>query len=216
MSRTQIFSNSADAVADIKDGSTILCGGFGGAGYPEALIAALAERKVKNLTIVANNAGHAALFEYGGVRKVVCSYPLGPTSKGFLEILNRGEAELELEPQGTLAERIRTAGAGLGGFLTQVGMGTELATGKQLVEVDGKEYLVCKPIKSDFALVKAWKADRSGNLIYRHAARNFNAVMATSSPTVIAQVSEIIDGYLDPDTIHTPGAFIDRLVMVNK
>lgn len=216
MSKTQFFDSAADAVADITDGSTILCGGFGGAGYPEGLVEAIANRKVMDLTVVANNAGHAALFEYGGVRKVVCSYPLGPTSKEFLEILNRGEAELELEPQGTLAERIRTAGAGLGGFLTQVGMGTELATGKQLVEVDGETYLICKPIKSDFALIKAWKADQAGNLIYRHAARNFNAVMATSSPTVIVQVSEIVDGYLDPDSIHTPGAFIDRLVMVSK
>ncbi len=125
MSRTEIFATAADAVADIPDGATILCGGFGGAGYPRNLIAALAERKVTGLTVVANNAGHEALFEYGGVRKVVCSYPVGPTSRGFLEVLNRGEAELELEPQGTLVERIRTAGAGLGGFLTKVGIGTE-------------------------------------------------------------------------------------------
>ncbi len=212
MSKTQIYATSAEAVADIPDGATILCGGFGGAGYPSNLISALAARRVSKLTMVANNAGHKALFDYGGVRKVVCSYPLGPTSKGFLEVLDRGEAELELEPQGTLVERIRTGGAGLGGFLTQVGMGTELAAGKQTVGVDGQEYLICKPIRAEFALVKAQKADRYGNLIYRHAARNFNAVMAMAAPVVIVEVSEIVDGYLDPDTVHTPGAFIDRLV----
>ncbi|MDA8271298.1 MAG: 3-oxoacid CoA-transferase subunit A [Actinomycetota bacterium] len=215
MSRTEIFATAADAVADIPNGATILCGGFGGAGYPRNLIAALAERKVTGLTVVANNAGHEALFEYGGVRKVVCSYPVGPTSRGFLEVLNRGDAELELEPQGTLVERIRTAGAGLGGFLTKVGIGTELADGKELIEVDGEEYLICQPIKAEYALVKAWKGDRSGNLIYRHAARNFNAVMATAAPVAIVEVSEIIEGYLDPDSVHTSGAFIDRLVMVN-
>ncbi|TAN24847.1 MAG: CoA transferase subunit A, partial [Actinomycetota bacterium] len=136
--------------------------------------------------------------------------------KGFLEVLDRGEAELELEPQGTLVERIRTAGAGLGGFLTQVGLETELAEGKPMIELDGQQFLVCRPIKADFALVKAWKADRAGNLIYRHAARNFNAVMATAAPIVIAEVSEIVDGYLDPDSIHTSGAFIDRLVEEKK
>lgn len=216
MSKTEIFAAAGDAVADIPDGATILCGGFGGAGYPHNLISSLAERRVRELTVVANNAGHAALFQYGGVRKVVCSYPLGPTSKGFLEVLDRGEAELELEPQGTLVERIRTAGAGLGGFLTQVGLETELAEGKPMIELDGQQFLVCRPIKADFALVKAWKADRAGNLIYRHAARNFNAVMATAAPIVIAEVSEIVDGYLDPDSIHTSGAFIDRLVEEKK
>ena len=216
MSKTEIFSSALEAVADISDGATILCGGFGGPRYPRNLISALASRKVTGLTVVANNAGHEALFQYGGVRKVVCSYPVGPTSKGFLEVLDRGDAELELEPQGTLVERIRTAGAGLGGFLTQVGLGTELADGKQVIEVDGSDYLLCKPIKADFALIKAWKGDRSGNLIYRHAARNFNAVMATAAPVVIAEVSEIVDGYLDPDFLHTSGAFIDRLVMVEK
>lgn len=214
MSKTQIYPTSADAIADISDGATILCGGFGGAGYPNSLISALAERRVSNLTVVANNAGHKALFDYGGVRKVICSYPLGPTSRGFLEVLDRGEAELELEPQGTLVERIRTAGAGLGGFLTQVGLGTELAQGKQVVRVDGNDYLICKPIKADFALVKAWKADRFGNLMYRHAARNFNAVMAMAAPVVIAEVSEVIEGCLDPDLVHTSGAFVDRLVKV--
>lgn len=216
MSKTEIFATASEAVADIPDGATILCGGFGGAGYPSHLISALAARKASKLTVVANNAGHKALFDYGGVTKVVCSYPLGPTSKGFLEVLDRGEAELELEPQGTLVERIRTGGAGLGGFLTQVGMGTELAAGKQIVEVDGQSYLICKPIKAEFALVKAWKSDRYGNLIYRHAARNFNAVMAMAAPVVIAEVSEIVEGHLDPDTVHTSGAFIDRLVKAEQ
>ncbi len=216
MTKTQILASAADAVADIPNGATILCGGFGGAGYPRNLIGALASRKVTGLTVVANNAGHEALFRYGGVRKVVCSYPVGPTSKGFLEVLERGEAELELEPQGTLVERIRTQGAGLGGFLTQVGIGTELAENKQKIEIDGKQYLICKPIEAQYALVKAWKADHAGNLVYRHAARNFNAVMASAAPIVIAEVSEIVDGYLDPDYIHTSGAFIDRLVMVNN
>ncbi|NNN18449.1 MAG: 3-oxoacid CoA-transferase subunit A [Acidimicrobiaceae bacterium] len=216
MSKTRIYATSTEALADINDGATIMCGGFGGAGYPHNLISGLADRKVKGLTVVANNAGHEALFAYGGVRKVVCSYPLGPTSKGFLEVLDRGEAELELEPQGTLVERIRTAGAGLGGFLTQVGLGTELVAGKPLIDLDGKQYAVCKPIMADFALIKAWKADQAGNLIYRHAARNFNSVMAMAAPIVIVEVSEIIDGYLDPDSIHTSGAFVDRLVEVGK
>jgi 3-oxoadipate CoA-transferase alpha subunit len=216
MSRVEVFENPVDAVSDIADGSTVLCGGFGGAGYPSNLIQALAARRVRELTVVANNAGHAPLFEYGGVRKVVCSYPLGPTSKAFLEVLEKGEAELELEPQGTLVERIRAGGAGLGGFLTQVGIGSELADGKRTIEVDSKTYLICTPIQGQFALIKAWKADRFGNLIYRHAARNFNPVMATAAKTVIAEVTEIVDGCLDPGSVHTPGVFVDRMVEVKS
>lgn len=209
---TRSVLSAREAVADVPDGARIMCGGFGGAGYPTQLVQALAQRRVRDLTVISNNAGHDPLLAYGGIRRVICSYPLGASSRTFAAMVEREEVELELEPQGVLAERIRAGGAGIGGFLSPVGLGTELAEGKQVVAVEGREYLLCPPLRADFAFVRAWKADRFGNLVYRFAGRNFNQVMATAATVVIAEVSELVDGCVDPNDVHTPGVFVDRLV----
>lgn len=207
--------NADEAVADVNDGSTILLGGFGVCGIPENLITALRDKGVKDLTIVSNNAGlddHGIglLLNNGQVRKMVLSY--GGECKAFEEMTLTKKLEVEWVPQGTLAERIRAAGAGIGGFFTPTGYGTTIADGKETREIDGKNYIFEKPLHADFAFVKAHKGDRSGNLIFRRTARNFNQVMSTAGRTVIAEVESLVeDGGLHPDHIHTPGAFVSRL-----
>lgn len=210
----------AAALAGITDGATILCAGFGPVGVPDELLDALIEQGAKDLVLVANNAGTgmtglAGLIARGRVRKVICSYPRSDDPRAFEEAYKSGRIELELVPQGTLSERMRCAGAGLGGFYTPVGAGTKLAAGKEEREIDGKRYLLEKPLKGDVALCKAEKADRWGNLVYRKSARNFNPVMAMAAELTVVQVKEIVElGALDPEAIHTPGIFVDRIVQV--
>lgn len=212
--------DTASTVADIPDGATILVGGFGGAGMPHQLIDALIARAPKDLTIVSNNAGNgttglAALLQAGLVRKVVCSFPRQVDSFVFDKLYRDGKLELELVPQGNLVERIRAAGAGIGAFFTPTGYGTPLAEGKETRIIDGRGYVLEYPIKADFALIKAFKGDRWGNLIYRKTARNFGPVMSTAAKVTVAQVEEIVPlGSLDPESIVTPGVFVDRVVAV--
>ncbi len=212
--------NLADAVAGIKDGATVLCGGFGGAGSPEALYAALLEQGARDLVVVNNNAGTgrtglAGLMAAGRVRKIICSYPRSSGSVVFEELYKEGKIELELVPQGILSERMRCAAAGLGGFLSPVGIGTQLAEGKEEREIDGRRYVLEKPLRGDVALVKADRGDRWGNLSYNKSARNFNPTMAQAAALAIAQVRRFVElGEIDPEQVITPGIFIDRLVEV--
>jgi len=206
-------------VADIHDGATILIGGFGTAGMPSQLIDALIGHGARDLTIVNNNAGNgdtglAALLKAKRVRKIVCSFPRQSDSHVFDGLFRAGEIELELVPQGNLAERIRAAGAGIGGFFTPTGYGTALAEGKETRLIDGRHYVLEHPIHADFALIKALRGDRWGNLVYRKTARNFGPIMAMAARCTIAQVSEIVDlGQLDPETIVTPGIFVQHVVL---
>lgn len=208
-----------DAVAGVCDGSTVMVGGFGDSGTPLDLIQAVLETGAKDLVIVSNNAGSgvvgiAALLKADRVKKVICSYPR--TSKCFVveELYREGKIEIELVPQGTLAERIRSGGAGIGGFYTPTAADTELSAGKEQRVFDGVTYVLEKPIYADFALIKAHVSDRWGNLIYRKTARNFNPVMATAANVTIAQVSSIEKiGRLDPEIIGTPGIYVDRVVV---
>jgi 3-oxoadipate CoA-transferase alpha subunit len=208
------------AVAGIFDGAVIMASGFGGAGVPNVLFEAVRRQGARDLTVIGNNAGNgthglAGLMQDGRVRKVICTYPRQADSFVFEELYRAGKIELELVPQGTLAERIRAAGAGLGGFFTQTGYGTELAAGKETREIDGKNYVFEPPLHADFALVKARAADRWGNLVYRKAARNFGPPMAMAGKTTIVQVDEVVAlGELDPENIVTPGIFVDRVVQV--
>jgi 3-oxoadipate CoA-transferase, alpha subunit len=210
----------AEAVAGIRDGATVMIGGFGGAGQPAELIDALIEQGARDLVIVNNNAGNgdtglAALLKTGRVRKIVCSFPRQADSHVFDGLYRAGKLELELVPQGNLAERIRAAGAGIGAFFTPTGYGTELATGKETRRIDGRDYVLEYPIRADVALVKALRGDRWGNLVYRKAARNFNPIMATAAAITVAQVSEIVElGALDPEHIVTPGIHVTRVVRV--
>jgi 3-oxoadipate CoA-transferase alpha subunit len=210
----------AEAVAGIKDGSVVLAGGFGGAGSPEALYQALLEQGAKNLTLVNNNAGTgrtglAGLMDAGRVRKIICSFPRSSGSVVFEELYKEGRIELELVPQGILSERMRCAAAGLGGFFSPVGVGTRLADGKEEREIDGRRYVLEKPLKGDVALIKADRGDRWGNLTYRKSARNFNPTMAQAAALSIAQVGRFVElGEIDPEHVVTPGIFVDRLVEV--
>ncbi|MDB5730086.1 MAG: 3-oxoadipate CoA-transferase [Noviherbaspirillum sp.] len=207
------------AVADIKDGATVMIGGFGNAGMPAALIDALLAQGARNLTIVNNNAGNgetglAALMKAKRVRKIICSFPRQADSHHFDALYRSGEIELELTPQGNLAERIRAAGAGIGGFFSPTGFGTLLAEGKETRVINGKNYVLESPIHADFALIKAHRGDRWGNLVYRKTARNFGPIMAMAAKCAIAQVSEIVElGELDPEAIVTPGIFVQRVVL---
>jgi 3-oxoadipate CoA-transferase alpha subunit len=209
---------AAEAVAGIKDGSIVLCGGFGTAGVPDALFAALIEQGARDLVVVSNNAGTgrtglAGLIANGQVRKVICSYPRSGGSVVFEEWFKAGKLELELLPQGTLSERMRCAGAGLGGFYSPVSVGTRLAEGKEVREINGKQYVLEMPLKGDVALIRAERADRWGNLLYRLSSRNFNPVMAMAAELTVAEVREIVPlGALDPDQVMTPGIFVDRVV----
>jgi 3-oxoadipate CoA-transferase alpha subunit len=212
------YESLDSAVADIHDGATVMIGGFGNAGMPAALIDALIAHGARELTIVNNNAGNgdtglAALLAAKRVRKIVCSFPRQSDSWHFDALYRAGEIELELTPQGNLAERIRAAGAGIGGFFTPTGYGTLLAEGKETRLINGKQYVLESPIHADFALIKALRGDRWGNLVYRKTARNFGPIMAMAAKTTIAQVSEIVAlGELDPENIVTPGIFVQRVV----
>ena len=215
---SKIVDSVDAAVADIPNGATIMIGGFGHAGQPIELIDALIRRGARSLTIVNNNAGNgevglALLIKSGFVRKMICSFPRQVDSQIFDEAYRAGRIELEVVPQGNLAERIRAAGAGIGGFFTPTGYGTRLAEGKESRIIDGRGYVFESPLHADFALIKAHKADRWGNLVYRKTARNFGPIMATAAVVSIAQVSEIVPlGELDPESIITPGIFVNRVV----
>ncbi|HLX30268.1 MAG TPA: 3-oxoacid CoA-transferase subunit A [Casimicrobiaceae bacterium] len=208
------------AVAGIEDGSTVMIGGFGTAGLPLELIDALIAQGARGLAIVSNNAGNAdaglaALLATGMVRKIICSFPRQIDSWVFDALYRSRKIELELVPQGNLAERIRAAGAGIGAFYTPTGYGTELARGKETREIDGRRYVLEYPIHADYALIKADRGDRHGNLVYRKTARNFGPIMATAAKCTIAQVRETVDlGVLDPEVIVTPGIFVQRIVQV--
>jgi 3-oxoadipate CoA-transferase, alpha subunit len=214
-----IVATADEAVAGIADGSTVLVGGFGHAGLPMELIDALVRQGATRLTLVSNNAGNgnagiAALLEAGQVRKVICSFPRQSDSYVFDGLYRAGKVELELVPQGNLAERIRAGGAGIGGFYSPTGVGTPLAEGKETRVIDGRAYLLEHPIKGDVALISAHKSDELGNLVYRKTARNFGPVMATAATTVIAQVTELVPiGALDPETVITPSIYVDRVVV---
>ena len=217
----EIFPDPDAAVAGIAEGSTVLIGGFGRAGLPFALIDALRRLGARDLTVVNNNAGNgttglAALLAAGAVRKIICSFPRQSDSFVFDELYRAGKIELEVVPQGNLAERIRAGGAGIGGFFTPTGVGTLLAEGKEVREIDGRSYVLEYPIKGDVALIRAYRADGRGNLVYRKTGRNFGPIMATAAALTIAEVSEIVPpGGLDPEVVITPGIFVDRVVVAD-
>jgi 3-oxoadipate CoA-transferase, alpha subunit len=212
--------NVADAVADVKDGATVLVSGFGGAGSPIDLLHALLDQGAKELTLVSNNAGNghvgmAALMEAGRVAKIVCSFPRSAQSQVFTEAYRAGKIELEVVPQGTLAERIRCGGAGIPAFFTPTSAGTPLEEGKEIREIDGVRCVLEPAIKADLALVKAKAADRWGNLIYNKSARNFGPIMCTAAKCAVVQVREFVElGDLDPEHIVTPGIYVDRAVLI--
>ena len=218
---SKISDSVLEAVSVIPDRATVMIGGFGLAGQPQALIDGLIEHGATDLTIVNNNAGNgdvglALLIMLGRVRKIICSFPRQVDSHHFDEAYRAGKIELEVVPQGNLAERIRAAGAGIGGFFTPTGYGTLLAEGKETRTIDGKNYVLESPIHADFALIKAHVADPLGNLIYRKTARNFGPIMATAAKNTIVQVSDIVGvGDLDPENIITPGIFVNKIVQVN-
>jgi len=215
-----VCADADEAVADVADGSTVLIGGFGPAGMPMALVDALLRQGASELTVVNNNAGNgetglAALLAAGRVRKVVCSYPRQHDSWVFDGLYREGRIELELVPQGNLAERMRAAGAGIGAFFCPTGVGTPLAEGKETREIDGRTYVLEYPIRGDVALVGAHRADRMGNLVYRKTARNFGPVMATAAASTVVQVREVVEiGELDPEAVVTPSIFVDKVVAV--
>jgi 3-oxoadipate CoA-transferase alpha subunit len=209
----------AAAVADIRDGATVLVGGFGSAGLPDALCDALRDQGAKELVVVSNNAGTgrnglAGLVAAKRVRKIICSFPRSSgDNSAFEEAYSSGRIELELVPQGIISERLRAAAAGLGSFYSPVGVGTKLADGKEEREIDGRRYVLERPLKADVALIKADRADRWGNLTYRKSARNFNPVMAMAANLTLVQVREIVElGAIDPEAVVTPGIFVDRVV----
>lgn len=212
----------AAAVADVPDGATLMIGGFGTAGLPNELVHALIDQGARELTVVNNNAGNgdtglAALIAAGRVRKIVCSFPRQADSHHFDKAYREGRIELELVPQGNLAERIRAAGAGIGGFFTPTGYGTELAQGKETREINGRMHVLEAPLHADYAFIKAECGDRWGNLTYRMTARNFGPVMAMAARTTIATVHEVVPlGALDPEAVVTPGLFVQRIVCIER
>ena len=218
----KISHSVAEALAGIQDGATVLIGGFGTAGIPNELIDGLIAQGAKDLTVVNNNAGNAevglaALLQAGRVRKIICSFPRQADSQVFDGLYRAGKLELELVPQGNLAERIRAAGAGIGAFFCPTGFGTELAGDRETREIDGKQYVLEYPIHGDVALIKAEAGDRWGNLVYRKAARNFGPVMAMAARRTIATVHDIVElGALDPETIVTPGIFVNKIVQIDR
>ena len=215
-------ASAAEALADVPDGATVMIGGFGTAGLPDDLTDALIEQGARDLVIVNNNAGNgergiAALLAAGRVRKVICSFPRQTDSHHFDRLYRAGQVELELVPQGNLAERIRAAGAGIGAFFTPTGYGTELAKGKEVREIGGRMQVLEYPIHADYALIKAERGDRWGNLTYRMTARNFGPIMAAAARITVATVHEVVDlGQLDPESVVTPGIFVQRLVQVPR
>jgi 3-oxoadipate CoA-transferase alpha subunit len=210
----------AEAMAGIRDGATVLVGGFGAVGQPNALIDGLIEQGAKDLTIVANNAGVgrvglAKLMDLGRVRKIICSFPRSSDPVVFESLYRAGKIELEIVPQGTLAERMRAAGAGVPAFFTATAVGTKLAHGKETREIDGRTYVLERSLPGDVALVEAWEADRWGNLTFRQSGRNFNPVMAMAAKTTIVQTQHVVElGALDPEKVVTPGIFVDRVLHV--
>ncbi|MCP9955259.1 3-oxoacid CoA-transferase subunit A [Actinomadura madurae] len=222
MSRAEILDSVDEAVRGIEDGATVLVGGFGFAGMPFDLIDGLIRQGAKDLTIVSNNAGNgdvglAALLKAGRVRKVLCSFPRQSDSYVFDELYRAGRIELEVVPQGNLAERMRAGGAGIGAFYCPTGVGTPLAEGKETRTIDGRVHVLEYPIKGDVALISAHRADTMGNLVYRKTARNFAPVMATAATTTIVQVGGVVAaGGIDPETVVTPGIFVDRVVRVEE
>lgn len=218
----KIVQSMAEAMAGIRDGSTVLIGGFGAVGQPDHLIEGLIEQGAKDLTCVANNAGTgrqglARLMELGRVRKIICSFPRSAGSVVFEELYRAGRIELEIVPQGTLAERMRAAGAGIPAFFTATSVGTILAHGKEHREFNGRTCVMEHALKGDVALVEAWEGDRWGNLTYRASGRNFNPVMAMAAELTIAQVMHIRElGELVPENVHTPGIFVDRVIRVDR
>lgn len=216
----KIVPTAQAAIADIRDGATVMIGGFGTAGMPSELIDALIAQGARDLTIVNNNAGNAdigvaALLKTRRVRKIICSFPRQTDSYVFDALYRAGEIELELVPQGNLAERIRAAGAGIGAFFTPTAYGTLLAEGKETRLIDGRHYVLETPIHADFALIKADQGDRWGNLIYRKTARNFGPIMASAAKCTVAQVRAVVElGALDPEAIVTPGIFVQRVVPI--
>ena len=221
MIEKQVASLAA-AVADVPDGATVMVGGFGTAGLPNELVHALLDQGATDLVVVNNNAGNgdtglAALLAAKRVRKIICSFPRQTDSHHFDALYRSGAIELELVPQGNLAERIRAAGAGIGGFFTPTGFGTDLAKGKETREIDGRMYVLESPIHADYAFVKAERGDRWGNLTYRMTARNFGPVMAMAAKTTVATVHEIVPlGSLDPEAVVTPGIFVQRVVLIDR
>ncbi|WP_044562240.1 3-oxoacid CoA-transferase subunit A [Azospirillum sp. B4] len=219
---SKVRTSALEALADVPDGATIMVGGFGNAGMPMELVDALIEQGAKDLTVVSNNAGNgttglAALLAAGRVRKVICSFPRQTDSFVFDALYRAGKVELELVPQGNLVERIRAAGAGIGGFFTPTSYGTPLAEGKEARVIDGRGYVLEYPIHADVALIKGRLADRWGNMVFRKAARNFGPIMASAAKISVAQVEEIVElGALDPETIALPGIFVSRVVAVGK
>jgi 3-oxoadipate CoA-transferase, alpha subunit len=218
----KVFGSPEAALADVHDGATVMIGGFGTAGLPDELIDALIARGSRDLTIVNNNAGNgdtglAALLAAKRVRKIICSFPRQSDSHHFDRLYRAGQIELELVPQGNLAERIRAAGAGIGGFFTPTGYGTELAKDKETRQIDGRGYVLEAPIHADFALIKAERGDRWGNLTYRMTARNFGPIMAMAARVAVATVHEVVElGALDPEAVVTPGLFVKRVVKVER
>jgi 3-oxoadipate CoA-transferase, alpha subunit len=210
----------AAALDGIRDGATILSAGFGAVGAPDDLLDGLLAMGVRDLVVVSNNAGSgmrglAALIDAGMVRKVICSFPRTDDPRAFDAAYKAGKIELELVPQGIISERMRAAAAGLGGFYSPVGVGTRLADGKEVREIDGKRYVFEKPLRGDVALLRAHRADRWGNLAYRKSARNFNPVMAMAAELTVAQAKQMVElGDIDPENVHTPGIFVDRVVVV--
>ena len=216
----KVYSSSMEAIYDVQDGAVIMFGGFGLAGIPQNLIRALYEKGIKDLTVISNNPGSrlqeneyglAILFKAKRVKKYIGTYP--SATKSFKELYDAREVELELVPQGTLAERIRARGVGIGGFYVKTGAGTLLAQGKETRIINGEEYVLEYPLGADFAFIKAFKGDKYGNLIYRYTGANFNPLMAMAANVTIAEVEELVEpGMLDPNIIHTPGIFVDRIL----
>jgi 3-oxoadipate CoA-transferase, alpha subunit len=210
----------AAALEGIRDGATILSAGFGAVGAPDDLLDGLLAMGVRDLVVVSNNAGSgmrglAALIDAGMVRKVICSFPRTDDPRAFDAAYKAGRIELELVPQGIISERMRAGAAGLGGFYSPVGVGTKLADGKEVREIDGKRYVFEKPLRGDVALLRAHRADRWGNLAYRKSARNFNPVMAMAAELTVVQTKQMVElGDIDPECVHTPGIFVDRVVVV--
>lgn len=214
----KFVTSIAEALDGLADGATVLVGGFGAVGQPDLLVEGLIEQGAKDLTIVANNAGYgrvglARLLSIGRVRKLVCSFPRIAGSVIFEELYRAGRLELELVPQGTLAERLRAGGAGIPAFFTPTGAGTALVEGKETRRIGAREVVLEPALRGDIALIEAWKGDRWGNLVYRGSSRNFNAVMATAADVTVAQVHHAVElGAIDPETVVTPGIYVDRLI----
>jgi len=213
----KVVATVDEAVAVVRDGDVVMFGGFGGAGFPFALRDALSRTKVKDLTLIGNNADFGCLAEIDCIRRLICSYPSGPTSKPVLERIEAGEIELLVTPQGTLAEQIRAAGAGLGGVLTPTGLGTELAARWEAIERGGKQYLLVPPLRANVAFIKATVADTIGNLFLRAASKNFNPLMAMAADLTIVEAETIVEpGGIDPDHVHVPSVFVSKVVQADR